>query len=244
MTIPGCGCGCGIEDTSICIPYEANYRSKILWDSLSNTYQEGIVVTRKLGIPYIRIDSLCIIRGDPDEWQRESSRMASVFSGAVLTLAATDAEDGNAGLFLTSLEPPIETTYDEDGAPTLLQSPAADKLLIHVSFLNSRAWSLQELVLSRRTVHFTTNQLYWQCKELFLSEDGLIQNDTFASSQQDFMHQPLDFSKTEVALEYWWMWVKDYSTRKISVGKDWVPAFAGVTEYFSRETGLTSIYGM
>ncbi|KAK3369711.1 heterokaryon incompatibility protein-domain-containing protein [Lasiosphaeria ovina] len=223
---------------------EAKHRNKIPWDSLSKTYRDAIVATRKLGIPYIWIDSLCIIQGDPDEWQRESSRMASVFSGAVLTLAATDSEDGNAGLFLTSLEPPIETTYDEEGAPILLRCPAADNRLIQVSPLNSRAWTLQELVLSRRTVHFSTNQLYWQCKELFLSEDGLIQNDVFASFRQGYMREPLDFSKTEVALEYWWMWVKDYSARKISVGKDWVPAIAGVTEYFSQETGLTPILGM
>ena len=223
---------------------QATHRSRIPWEDLPTTYQEAITATRKLGIPYIWIDSLCIIQGDLDDWRRESSRMASVFSGAALTLAATDSEDGNGGLFFSSLDPPTETTYDEGGAPILLRCPAADERLIHVSPLNSRAWTLQELVLSRRTIHFSKKQLDWQCKELFLSEDGLIQNDVFASFRQDYMHSQLDFSDTDVALSYWWMWVKDYSTRKITVRVDWVPAIAGITEYFSEETGLTPILGL
>jgi hypothetical protein len=37
----------------------------------------------------------------------------------------------------------------------------------------SRAWALQERVLSPRVVHFAEDQLYWECSEGLESEDGL-----------------------------------------------------------------------
>ncbi|KAK3386479.1 hypothetical protein B0H63DRAFT_520573 [Podospora didyma] len=87
------------------------------------------------------------------EWAYKSSQMASVFKGAVLTLAATGAKDGAGGLFPSSLESSVEIFYREGAPPALVRCPAADMKFIHKSPLNSRAWTLQELVLLRRTVY-------------------------------------------------------------------------------------------
>ncbi|PMD38524.1 hypothetical protein L207DRAFT_430794, partial [Hyaloscypha variabilis F] len=40
-------------------------------ESLSETFRVAIIVTRKLGIRYLWIDSLCIFQDFADDWQKE-----------------------------------------------------------------------------------------------------------------------------------------------------------------------------
>lgn len=49
------------------------------------------MVSKYLGYRYLWIDSLCIIQDDHQDWQRESGRMADVYSNADLVLGATSA---------------------------------------------------------------------------------------------------------------------------------------------------------
>lgn len=223
---------------------EAVQRDKIDLASLPGTYRDAIMVTRKLGLRYIWVDSLCIIQENIADWEFESSHMGSVFEGAFISLAATDAEDGDGGLFLTSLEAPLQVKYDSGAQPALVRCPAADAEKLHNAPLSSRAWALQEVILSKRTIHFTKDQLFWQCHTLFLSEDGIIQQDKFGSLRFSIVFKTLDFKDTHAALRYWWMWMQDYSARKLTYHQDWLAAIAGITQYFADETGLTPLLGM
>lgn len=54
-------------------------------------------MTQGLGIRYLWIDSLCIIQGCREDWEREAQRMEDVFAGAYCTLAATSAANSEAG---------------------------------------------------------------------------------------------------------------------------------------------------
>jgi hypothetical protein len=56
------------------------------YNELPKTFQDAILMTRKLGIRYLWIDALYILQGDSEEaradWRVESSRMVEVYSGA------------------------------------------------------------------------------------------------------------------------------------------------------------------
>ena len=43
---------------------------------------------------------------------------------------------------------------------------------VETQHLQSRGWVLQERLLSQRTLHFASDQIYWQCKSEFSAEDG------------------------------------------------------------------------
>jgi hypothetical protein len=171
--------------------------------------------------------------------------MSSVFQGAFLIIAATDAKDGDGGLFLSSLSPPMEAKCKTDGTTALLRCPAADTNQLHSSILNSRAWVLQEVVLSCRTVHFKAEQMFWQCRTFLLSEDGLLQDQRFSSLRESHtVHKPLDFKNHSITLQYWWKWINDYSARTLTNHEDWIAATAGITRYFEEATGLTPCLGI
>lgn len=44
-------------------------------DSLPKTFYDAVKVTRSLGIRFLWIDSLCVIQGDKDDWEKEASKM-------------------------------------------------------------------------------------------------------------------------------------------------------------------------
>ena len=87
-----------IQTTRAILPH---FKKRIPWRFLPKAFQDVIEIARKLDVQYIWIDSLCIIQDDEADWQRESSRMASIFQGAWLTFAATGFAGPHEGLFST-----------------------------------------------------------------------------------------------------------------------------------------------
>lgn len=67
--------------------------------TLPKTFQDAIAIIRALGIRYIWIDSLCIIQDGKLDWQRESRRMAAVYSDGHINVAATGASDSKGGCY-------------------------------------------------------------------------------------------------------------------------------------------------
>jgi hypothetical protein len=134
---------------------------------LPQTFQDAIIVTRELGLRYLWIDSLCIIQDDHGDWATESQKMEAVFKNAYCTIAATSAEDSTKG-FLNRPE-------GKDLQYEMVPECSHGKVYVCTSIgndfdgdvmkgiLNTRAWVFQERALSRRTIHFTKRQTYWEC---------------------------------------------------------------------------------
>jgi hypothetical protein len=74
-----------------------SHRRGIAWSEVSKYFRDAIAITRKLGIRYLWIDSLCIIQDDREDQELEAIKMGSVYGNAYLVLAATAAADGDVG---------------------------------------------------------------------------------------------------------------------------------------------------
>ncbi|KAF2031440.1 HET-domain-containing protein, partial [Setomelanomma holmii] len=68
---------------------------------IPKTIHDAIIFTRKLGVHFLWADSLCIIQGDVEDWNRQSSMMADVYGGAWLTIAASWGVSMQDGIFLS-----------------------------------------------------------------------------------------------------------------------------------------------
>jgi hypothetical protein len=54
-------------------------------------------VTKAIGLQYLWINSLCIIQGDQQDWEKEASNIGNVYSNAYLTIVAVRAARGVEG---------------------------------------------------------------------------------------------------------------------------------------------------
>ncbi|KAF2106153.1 hypothetical protein BDV96DRAFT_655024 [Lophiotrema nucula] len=139
------------------------FKQAISIADLPTTFRQAVQITRSLGIQYIWIDSLCIVQDDSEDWDHESGLMEKVFSSAYATIAATCATGTNDG-FLKS-RPKRQCVLMKKGEFPYYVCEAIDNFYEHVeqADLNKRGWVLQERALSRRTIHFTERQCYWEC---------------------------------------------------------------------------------
>ncbi|KAM5363445.1 hypothetical protein ACJZ2D_012012 [Fusarium nematophilum] len=159
-------------------------------EALPRTFQDAIFVTRKLKFRYLWIDSLCIVQGDQNDWEKESVNMARIYANGALNLAASYSADGHGGLMLgrnkLHVTPcrwvhqthPISSSdrREEWMAETEVcwqfepQSELTSLGIGRPLPLESRGWVLQENVLSPRTVRFLPGEIMWECRNLSTRE--------------------------------------------------------------------------
>ncbi|KAF2736245.1 hypothetical protein EJ04DRAFT_401902, partial [Polyplosphaeria fusca] len=75
------------------------HKEGIAFSKFPKTFLEAIILTRALGFRYLWADSLCIVQDDVEDWLLESKNMGLVYQHAVITLAASGAENSSEGLF-------------------------------------------------------------------------------------------------------------------------------------------------
>jgi len=159
------------------------------------TFRHAIEVSRSLGIQYLWIDSLCIIQDDYQDWEIEAARMGDIYENAYATLFAERAGHCDEGLLQveadknTTKEYIRELKYEDPqtGDPYFIlastrhtyypNSLAPDEAFClvdkAVSKLQNRGWIMQEEILSRRKICFSSTELHWQCTALSRCECGL-----------------------------------------------------------------------
>jgi hypothetical protein len=148
-------------------------RERISPSDLSQTFQDAIIVARRLGVRYLWIDSLCIVQDSLADWETESSMMNLVYKNSLCTIAASEATKPHHGLFknrdtssLTSFRV-LFTLEDLSKSYYCYYDRWQD--VGEKKPLSQRGWVVQERLLSPRTIHFVT-PVFWECRELIACE--------------------------------------------------------------------------
>lgn len=210
-------------------------------DELPQTFRDAIVLTRKLGIRYLWIDSLCIIQDDLSDWEKEAAHMADVYTDAYVTISASSAPSDGDGFLQKRPSPyvPLALTRP-NGEITMVQ------LLPEINFpklpvwstsdkepLNSRAWTFQERYLSRRKLTFSKEELGFECQTLRMEEGSRFTTDAV----QAFKVNKLLEMNDELPNRTYFQWrdaVSQYSQRALTKGTDKLPALAGLADVVAK----------
>ncbi|KAI3339984.1 HET-domain-containing protein [Ustulina deusta] len=226
-------------------------KESIPWGTLCPTFQDAITVVRRLGLRYLWIDSLCIIQDDDDDWARESSKMATIYNQAHLTIATTRSPNHEGGCF-SKLKPQFQTHKvtvpgPDDGELTLffrqLMPHCAGLILTPEQAeefpLLDRAWVYQERLLSPRILHFHNNELSWECAHHSACECG----DDVKSSMEIYLSSfkrpkvehasALTKTDTLAMADRWHQIVQEYSGLKMTFQKDALSALSGLARQMS-----------
>lgn len=215
----------------------------IPWNELCQTFQDACQITEEIGLRHLWIDSLCIVQDDPEDWNREALQMAGVYGGLSINISASKATDGSMGLFASRNPQSVKLlqvcldwqkwdTFPEVPNPlgdickgTLYDCASLfmHKRCVSESPLGKRAWVLQERILSRRSLHFSS-QIFWECKETTACE-------TFAGWLPGIFRWTDGNIEAEDNLEHWFAIVWLYTRCQLTFTKDKFIAISGIAEH-------------
>lgn len=203
-------------------------------------------LVRRLGLRYLWVDSLCIVQNSKRSWNLNARMMNVIYGNAHLTICAADGSDAWFGLKALDSAGHSTTQHIEECAPgvRLMVSKLAESG-INSSVWNTRAWTFQERLLSKRCLIFTEGRVFFQCRSATMSED-LVSESHGAGWSLDLakaLPQILHELKRR-PIRVYMNCMSRYSERQLTKAKDILAAFNGVSNLISDVMRAPFIFGL
>lgn len=235
---------------------------------LSQTIQDAIQFTRDLDESHLWIDSLCIVQDDPNDKRHQISQMDLIYGSAVLTIVAAHnkGDDTAGGLpgYRKASRLSRQKMITVQGLELAVPLPCLEDLLTRTRW-DTRGWTFQETMLSRRLLYFTDAQAYFQCSCGICCEDSVGEyHDPAAyvaittnlwnpknlyNADPDRNYGELSivhsrYSLESEALGAYNTFVSYYLRRELSFTEDVLNAFDGLLHIFERSMVTKFWYGL
>jgi hypothetical protein len=144
--------------------------------ALPQTIQDAISVTRKMDIPYLWVDALCIVQDEEVEKAREIARMQDIYSFSAVTVIASSAKGAEEGFLSQQETSTINRWCEPVVIPVRLANGKFGSMsLVDLNYgvhyeetgepISQRAWTTQEQLLAHRKLVFTQHNhtMTWSC---------------------------------------------------------------------------------
>lgn len=202
---------------------------------MPQTLKDAVIVTRKLGLRFLWIDSLCIMQDSAADKHSQISAMGSVYKNATITIAASISKDVQSGFLGSRDQRPTITVpvFLSDKTLGLMHLAVARPPTWSDEPLDKRAWALQEALLAPRMVSYNTDEIVWHCQKhqfrrINNSHICYLQNARRLPAQIFAGVKSPQQTSTSSQQQLWLTIVQDYSRRSLSFREDQLPALAGV----------------
>lgn len=229
-----------------------NFRNKngLGKDILPETIADSVKLVIALGERYLWVDRLCITQDDESDMAEQVPKMDLIYAGALLTIIVAIGEDATSGLpglregSRSVRQRTVRVAEDLFLMQTVLQGRAGH---LQYSTWNSRGWTFQERLLSRRALIFTPNQVYWKCETSTWNEETILEplmpkfwllpfalecNDEWESIEPKFGPQTFN------------TYISQYSSRGLTNHSDALSAFSGILSRMQYRNGEIYHWGL
>lgn len=247
-------CWGGPQPAVLTVATLETYTHGVPLTSSPQTIRDAILVCRKLGFQYLWIDALCIIQDSPEDKAREIQKMGFIYSNSILTISASSAKGVKDGFLKKRIRREEDpdwfllplTSGDDNSTSTIF---ARRFTTYHASSepLNTRAWALQEDILSPRLLAYDSYRMRWQCKTTYYTDGGKTSDLGLDLNLIEKLVPSSEVKEGEYfpdALKAWIKVVETYSMRTATFRYDTLPAISAVAEYFSHILGGEYLAGL
>lgn len=152
--------------------------------ALPRTIADAVMVTKRLGVRYLWIDSLCIMQDSEEDKDTQIGRIPETFSNAMVTISAGSARSCVDGFLEeqtlakdTSMGSPAFHDFEmpylcPDGKLGEIVIQTLQNFIPESQPVNDRAWTLEERLLWPRVLLYATNMVVWQCQSRECTIEG------------------------------------------------------------------------
>jgi hypothetical protein len=134
---------------------------------------DAISVVSVLQERFLWVDALCIVQDDPVDKQAQIPQMDVIYSQAVATIVSLSGKDASAGLPGAKQRARRSQQHPVTISPWQLLAKLPElSVALRKSKWQTRAWTFQEGILSRRRLFFSDHQVYFQCQPGYYTEDS------------------------------------------------------------------------
>ncbi|KAF7934292.1 uncharacterized protein EAE97_008652 [Botrytis byssoidea] len=227
--------------------------------TLPNLMTDVIKVVIALGYRYLWIDRYCVPQDDSSDIKSLLIKnMDKIYSQSNLTIIATTAKCPSEGLpGVTKPRIPVQK-FLQMNSVHLAQWVSNIKHEIKNSVWNTRGWTFQEALLSRRRLVFTETQCYFQCdaggircgkgggRMESIDYDLTMERDIHKRLRIPMIFRPRPNHHTDREISHFSRMVSEYAVRQLSTDSDVLPAFLGILGMFKSECSIFHghIYGV
>ncbi|KFG84189.1 hypothetical protein MANI_110392 [Metarhizium anisopliae] len=228
---------------STCIP---------LPKKLPGTIAAAIKLASDIGIEYLWVDSICIDQEDGLEKQVQLANMAEIYGRATVCLVAAAGDNMDFGL------PGFSNRRTQDAqSPLYIRGYTLGRGLEHPSniiektYWNTRGWTFQEALLSKRNIVITESEVFYQCiegchREANFNRPSLPNVLSFPNEvARTLPHMLLDCHDDSASLFHLYLQcVAKYTSRSLGRASDGLNAFQGVLSHLERHFGSSMLMGL
>ena len=209
-------------------------------------------MVRELGFRYRWVDRYCYPQADGRAKHTQLQHMGTIYARSTITIIAAageDAEYGLPGVGLRARNPQLRTdsvgvcTGDWLSRPLIAYHvPTED---IKWFLWNTRGWTYQEALLSRRRLVFTDNFIFFQCQNMVYEESQVTSRPGLGRTYGDLVFPHLQHFEDHIAgLSA----INEFSKRDLSFDRDALDAVSGILNIYrsqsTRDSGVAVLYGV
>lgn len=210
--------------------------------------KDAIKLVQKLNLRYLWVDAICIVQDSAASFRLNAADMHTIYGNAHFTICAADGIDADTGLraMENNIDENTAIQDTEEVVPGLrLQIARPPEMVIKDTKWNTRGWTFQERILSRRCVVFADGRAYFQCRKAAFSED--VHNDAKGSGWSlQAMGAPLrSFPEIKQrSFSFYMRCVAMFYRRDLTRPSDILAAFKGIQSVMELVMNAPFCYGL
>ncbi|KAK1675106.1 hypothetical protein BDP55DRAFT_715727, partial [Colletotrichum godetiae] len=217
-----------------------NHMEEIEWSNIPKTFQDAIVICRRLDVDYLWIDTLCILQDFPGmsneekpvtsiDFAAENSAMARIYQSSSFTMGASQQRYGSHRI----------KVRDFNGNKSILRIRGTTSHFTSPTDLED----IPGVSSPSRVLEFGPFDISWKCNEGYLCE---CQHNTGAVHWREELALRLMPPQNPADAEEWWAGIlRQYTMRRLSKEEDKLPALSGLAQLYhqlKRDTYLAGLW--